>query len=142
MGLVQDRMHTSAQDKPDAVQSLPASWWEGLCCWLTTNLKDMEMTLERREGDGEWKMECLSHPLESVTTHRTPNGVQILSINVGVNGKSRVFQIAGPSSIMLYKDTAGFPIRVEISSQSVQTVLCFSGPLEPAEKHSSNAWGE
>jgi hypothetical protein len=130
------------QEKAAAMPVLPISWWEGLCCWLTMNLKGMEMTLERREGGGEWKVECLSHPLQSVTTHQTPNGVQIVCIKAGMNGNSRIFEIAGPDSITLYRDPAGFPVRVEIRNQDVQVVLCFSGPLEPQVRQSSNAWGE
>jgi len=129
-------------DQTGEAHALSVSWWEGLCCWLTTTLKGMEMTLERREGDGEWNVECLSHSLESVTTHRTPNGVQILSINAGMNGSSRAFEVAGPDSVALYKDPAGFPVRVEIKGHDVQVLLCFSGPIEPLSRHSSNAWGE
>jgi hypothetical protein len=59
-----------------------------------------------------------------------------------MNGNSRIFEIAGPDSITLYRDPAGFPVRVEIRNQDVQVVLCFSGPLEPQVRQSSNAWGE
>lgn len=142
MEAVKNQAHALKQDKPDAVQALPASWWEGLCCWLTANLKGMGMTLERREGGGEWEVECLSHPLESVTTHQTLNGVQILSISAGMNGNSKTFEIAGPDSITLSRDPAGFPVRVEMKNQEVQVLLCFSGPIEPQKRQSSNAWGE
>jgi hypothetical protein len=141
MNSVQQQVH-GLSEKSAIEQSMPASWWEGLCCWLTTNLKNMEMTLERREGGGEWQVECLSHPLQSVTTHQTPNGVQILSITAGMNGSSRVFEIAEPDSITLYQDPAGFPVRVELKNQRVEVLLCFSGPLEPPLRQSSNAWGE
>ena len=129
-------------EKAAMAQLLPATWWEGLCGWLTTNLKDMEMSLERREAGGEWNVECLLRPLQEVTTHQTPNGVQILSIRVGMNGKSRIFEFAGPQSITLCNDSAGFPVRVDIRSNDSELVLVFSGPLEPQKRQSSNAWGE
>jgi hypothetical protein len=102
----------------------------------------MEMTLERRECGEEWKVECLSHPLQTVTTHQALNGVQIISIAADMNGKSRVFEVAGPDSIMVCKDPAGFPVRVEIKNQEEQVLLCFSGPIESPLRQSSNAWGE
>jgi hypothetical protein len=142
MNPTQKELPAFTADKPTNVQPPPASWWEGLCCWLTTALKGMEMTLERREGNDEWKVECLSRPLESVTTHSTPNGIQVLSISAGTNGKSRIFEIAGPDSIMLSRDPAGFPVRVEMKNQEVQVLLCFSGPIESPLRQSSNAWGE
>lgn len=129
------------EEKIDAVETLPSSFWEGLSCWLTTILKGMEMTLERREDGGEWQVECLSRPLQCVTTHDT-NGVHILSISADINGISKVFEVAGPDSITLYKDPAGFPVRVEMKNQKVEVLLCFSGPIEPPWRRSSNAWGE
>jgi hypothetical protein len=128
--------------KAALAQLLPPTWWEGLCGWLTANLKDMEMSLERREAGGDWNVECLLRPLQEVTTHQTPNGVQILSIRVGMNGKSRIFELAGPESISLSNDAAGFPVRVEIRSHDSELVLVSSGPLDPQKKQSSNAWGE
>jgi hypothetical protein len=141
MNSVHEQLSALAVDEPANMQRYPRSWWEGLCCWLTTTLKGIEMTLERREGGGEWQVECLSHPLQRVTTHET-NGVQILCISADMNGNSKIFEIAGPNSIALSRDPAGFPVKVEIKSQDVQVVLCFSGLVEPQSRHSSNAWGE
>ncbi|HLY92842.1 MAG TPA: hypothetical protein VKQ89_06265 [Candidatus Angelobacter sp.] len=131
-----------ASVETEAGRALPAAWWDGLCGWLTDNLKNVEMTLERRrEDDREWKVECVSHPLESVSTHEA-NGVQIISITAGIDGKSRVFEFAGPHSITLFKDPAGFPVRVEIANENETLLLCFAGPIEPQTKQTSNSWGE
>jgi hypothetical protein len=143
MAAARDHSWMNAAHETKAEQSLPASWWEGLCCWLATTLKGMEMTLERRcEAEGEWKVECLSHPLESITTHQTPNGVQIISIGASIDGKSRIFEFAGANSITLFKDPAGLPVRVEIRNEDERVLLCFAGPIEPQTRQSSNAWGE
>jgi hypothetical protein len=141
MSSVQDQIH-AIEHKSQAAGPLPPSWWEGLCCWLTNNLRDMEMTLERRENGGDWKVECISHPLQSITTHFTANGVQVVSIIASVGGKPRTFDVAGPDSITLYRDPAGFPVKVDIRNQDVQVVMCFSGEIEPQRRQSSNAWGE
>lgn len=143
MAVLQDQTRVKAAQENEAGQTLPAAWWEGLCCWLTTALKGMEMTLERRrEAEGEWKVECISHPLESITTHQTPNGVQVISISASIDGKVRLFEFAGASSITLFKDPAGFPVRVEIRKDDEQLLMCFAGPTEPQARQSSNSWGE
>ena len=58
-------------------QPSPPSW-ETLCGWLTRDLRGMMTTIERREKDGDWVMESLSFPMESVTTHMTSNGVRVI----------------------------------------------------------------
>lgn len=143
MATARDPAQSRVSREAEASRALTASSWEALCCWLQSNLKNIEMTLERRrEGEGEWKVECISHPLQSVTTHQTQNGVQIISISASIDGKSRVFEISGPGSITLFKDPAGFPVRVEIRNDSEQVLLCFTGAIEPQTKQSSNSWGE
>jgi hypothetical protein len=59
-----------------------------------------------------------------------------------MNGNSKIFEIAGPDSITLSRDPAGFPVSVEMKNQEIQMLLCFSGPIEPQKRQSSNAWGE
>jgi hypothetical protein len=143
MATAPDQIRERSAHETEAGRALPASWWEGLCCWLATTLKGMEMTLQRRrEADGEWEVECLPHPLESITTHQTPNGVQIIWIGASIDGKTRVFEFAGANSITLFKDPAGFPARVEIRNEEEQLLLCFTGPIEPQTRQTSNSWGE
>lgn len=141
MSSVEDQIHATGH-KSQAAGPLPSSWWEGLCCWLTENLRDMEMTLERRENGGDWQVECISHPLQAISTHATANGVQVVSIIASMGGKPRTFDVAGPDSIALYRDPAGFPVRVDIHNQDGQILMCFSGHAEPPGRQSSNAWGE
>lgn len=142
MSSIENHVRASVPEQAAPGQLQPATWWEGLCGWLTTTLKGMEVTLERREEDGEWNVECLLRPLEGFATHRTPNGVQVLSIHVGMNGRSRVFEFAGADSVTLCRDPAGFPVRVEIRNKQAELLLCFSGPLEPQKTQTSNTWGE
>ncbi len=140
MNSVQDQISVT-QAQSDAPGLLPPSWWKGLCCWLTDCLHGMEMTLERRENGGDWQIECISHPLQAIQSHAA-NGVQIISIIASVGGKPKIFEVAGPDSISLYRDPAGFPVKVEIRNQDVQVVMCFSGAIESPSRQSSNAWGE
>jgi hypothetical protein len=123
-------------------QPLPQPSWEALCAWLTENLRGMEVTIERREGNGEWVVECLSYPLESVTTHQTLNGVQVISICVRMNGIIKSFEIAGPHLINLHRNAAGWPVKVEMGYQEGQLTLLFSGQMEPQRKITANSWGE
>jgi len=121
---------------------LPPSSWEALCTWLTENLRCMEATIERREGNGQWVVDCLSYPLESVSTHQTLNGVQVISVCVRMNGISKRFEIAGPYSISLHRNAAGWPIKVEVGYQEGELTLLFSGQMEPQKSLTANAWGE
>jgi hypothetical protein len=121
--------------------ALPPESWEKLCAWLTENLKGIGTTIERRQPGGEWGMECLEHRLEGITTHQA-NGVQIISVNMAMNGHHKLFAIAGPCSITLCKNAAGWPEIVEIGTDEGKFVMRFSGPPEPRKRMSSNAWGE
>jgi hypothetical protein len=99
-------------------------------------------TIERRETNGNWLMECLSQPLEGVTSHETTNGVRVISVSVRMDGHSRQFDFAGPNSLSLERDGAGFPTRLEMGYQDGQFILIFSGPMKPQSWPTGNAWGE
>jgi len=112
--------------------------WESLCDWLTRELHGMETTIERRDKGGDWVVECLSFPLESVTT-RTSNGVPIISIGVRMNGHTRLFEIAGPDSAGVRRNAAGWPIRVELGyaeGQPRPAVFRTAGSAALAEQES------
>ncbi len=116
--------------------------WQILCAWLSHDLKGIETTIERRSQNGEWVVECVSYPLESVTTRWGANGVQVVSIKVKVNGNIRLFEVPGPNSLEVRRNAAGWPIRIELGNGEGQTVLLFSGQTDPQRWASSNAWGE
>ena len=116
--------------------------WKALCAWLTRDLRGMETTIERRDKNGEWATECVSSPLESVTTHWTVNGVQVISIKVRMNGNPRLFEVTGPNLLELRRNAAGWPVKVELGYEEGRLALLFSGQMEPQRWPSRNAWGE
>jgi hypothetical protein len=116
--------------------------WKALCAWLTRDLRGMEASIERRDKNGEWAVECMSSPLESVTTHWTGNGVQVISIKVRMNGKPGLFEVTGPNLLEVRRNAAGWPIKVELGFEEGRLALLFSGQLEPQRWASRNAWGE
>lgn len=116
--------------------------WEALCDWLTRDLHNMEATIERRSKAGEWVVECVAYPLESVTTHETQNGVRVISVRVRSDGKTKLFEVSGPNSLGVLRNAAGWPIRVELGYEEGQFVLIFSGQMDPQSRSSSNSWGE
>lgn len=132
----------SAPAGAHATQGPTSTGWETLCGWLNQDLRGMMTTIERREKDGDWMVECLSYPLESVTTRQTSNGVRVMSISIRMNGASKLFEISGPHSIGLRRNAAGWPIRVELGYEEGQLVLLFSGQMDPQRRSSSNSWGE
>ena len=122
--------------------SLCVTLWEALCDWLTRDLHNMEATIERRSKDGEWTVECVSYPLESVTTHETQNGVRVISILARTDGTAKLFEVSGPNSLEVRRNAAGWPIRIELGYEEGQLVLIFSGQTDPQRKSSGNSWGE
>jgi hypothetical protein len=122
--------------------SLCVTPWEALCDWLTRDLHNMEATIERCSNAGEWIVECVSYPLESVTTHETPNGVRVISIGVRVDGKTKLFEASGPNSLAVRRNAAGWPIRIELGYTEGLFVLIFSGQTDPQRRSSCNSWGE
>lgn len=118
------------------------SSWEALCGWLTRDLRGMMTTIERREKGADWVVECLSFPMESVATRMTSNGVQVISVELRVNGSRKLFEVPGPNSIVVRRNAAGWPIRVELGYEEGQLVLLFSGQMDPERRASSNTWGE
>jgi|SRR5580765_1376934 len=143
-------MSTAVHPNPTTMQSSPSvperkpsvATWEILCEWLTQELRGLMTAIERREGDGDWIVECVSFPMESVTTHITSNGIRVLSVNVCMNGHSKRFEISGPNSIGLRRNAAGWPLRMELGYKEGRLVLVFSGQTDPQRRSSSNAWGE
>jgi hypothetical protein len=125
-----------------AKQGPTSAGWEVLCGWLAQDLRGMMTTIERREKGGDWVVECLSYPLESVTTRQTANGVRVISISIRMNGACKLFEISGPNSIGLRRNAAGWPIRVELGYEEGQVVLLFSGQMDPQRRSSRNSWGE
>jgi hypothetical protein len=122
--------------------SLCITPWETLCDWLTRDLRNMEATIERCSKAGEWVVECVSYPLESVTTHETPNGVRVISIAVRIDGRTKLFEVFGPNSLGVRRNAAGWPVRIELGYEEGQLVLIFSGQMDPPRRSSSNSWGE
>jgi hypothetical protein len=137
--LVDDKIATVAlsQEPP-----LSRTSWQILCAWLTRDLKGIETTIERRDWNGEWVVECVSYPLESVTARWAANGVQVISIKVKVNGNIKLFEVPGPNSLDVRRNAAGWPIRIDLGNAEGQTVLLFSGQIDPQRRASRNAWGE
>jgi hypothetical protein len=113
-----------------------------LCAWLTRDLKGMEASIERRDKNGEWAVECVSSPLESVTARWTANGVQVISIKVRMNGNPGLFEVAGPSLLEVRRNEAGWPIKVELGNEEGRLALLFTGQMETQRWASRNAWGE
>lgn len=145
MSAVAEPELSTMQFAPGASEARPQlspSSWETLCGWLTRDLLGMMTTIERREKDGDWVMECPSFPLESVTTHITSNGVRVISVSIRMNGSCKLFEISGPNSIGLRRNAAGWPIRVELGYEEGKLVLLFSGQMDPERRSSSNSWGE
>src|SRR6478736_5630368 len=103
--------------------SLCLTPWKPLCDWLTRDLHNLEVTIERRSKAGEWVVECVSYPLESVTTHETQNGVRVISIGIRINGKIKLFEVPGPYSLGVRRNAAGWPIRIELGYEEGQLVL-------------------
>ena len=122
--------------------SLCTAPWGPLCDWLTRDLRNMEATIERRSKAGEWVIECMARPLESVTSHETQNGVQVISIVVRLDGKTKLFEVFGPNSLGVHRNAAGWPIRIELGYEEGQLVLIFSGQMDSPLRSSSNSWGE
>lgn len=122
--------------------SISGAKWKTLCDWLTRDLHDMEATIERRSKAGEWVVECVSFPLESVTTHETQNGVRVVSIGVRMDGQTKLFDVSGPNSLGVHRNAAGWPVRIEFGYEEGQLVLIFSGQMDPQRRLSANSWGE
>jgi hypothetical protein len=125
-----------------AEASEPLCYWETLCSWLTRDLAGIKATIARRLSDGEWGLECDSHPLDSMTTHKTPNGVRIISIGVRLDGRTKLFEVAGPNSLALHWNAAGWLVRVEFGYDEGELALIFSGQMDPQKQSTGNSWGE
>jgi hypothetical protein len=143
-------MSTAVHPNPATMQSASSlrevkpnvDKWESLCGWLTQELRGIMTTVERREGDGDWVVECLSSPMESVTTRVTSNGIRVLSVSICMNGHRKLFEISGPNSIGLRRNAAGWPLRVDLGYEEGRLALIFSGQMDPQRRSSSNGWGE
>lgn len=116
-------------------------YWESLCIWLTNELKDVSATLVRLEQNTS-RLESHSHPVESVTTRLTPNGVRTIAIALRINGQNRTFEIAGPNSVSITRNSAGRVTTVAIRNYEGAIVLHLCGPLPVSCAPSANAWGE
>jgi len=140
-------MNTIIENKPVNTVTTPEppltrTSWQILCAWLTRDLKGIETTVERRNQNGEWVVECVSYPLESVTTRWAANGVQVIAVKVKANDNVLLFEVPGPNSLEVRRNAAGWPIRIELGNTEGLTVLLFSGQMDPQRWASRNAWGE
>ncbi|HEY7405007.1 MAG TPA: hypothetical protein VIB39_15890 [Candidatus Angelobacter sp.] len=145
MSTIVESKAASAISRPEVTRPEPAlsrTSWQILCAWLTRELKGLETTIERRDSNGEWVVECVSYPLLSVTTRWGANGVQVISIKVKVNGNTKLFEVSGPNTLDVKRNAAGWPIRIELGNTEGRTVLLFSGQMDPERWASRNAWGE
>lgn len=115
--------------------------WKSLCVWLTHDLHDVAVSVERREGKCS-RLETHFHPLESFATRVTPNGVRIVTVTVRTNGHSRAFEIPGPNSVTVRRNPAGRATRAEIRNDEGSIIMHFCGPLPIQATSSANAWGE
>jgi hypothetical protein len=144
MSRIVDSKQASTSPSPEIPvieQPLSRTSWQALCGWLTHELKGIETTIERRNRNGEWVVECISYPLESVTTRWMTNGVQIISIKLKANGNTLLFEVPRPTALEIRKNATGWPVRIELGSTESQTVLLFSEQMEPQKISQSHPGG-
>ncbi len=128
---------------PVATTKLDPGAWGVFCDWLTQNLEGLETTIERRDATGKIELECLSKPLDSITSRIMDNGVFAIAISVRMDCGSYKWEIAGPRSLVLYRNAAGWPTRVEIGfHEGSVVVLEFTGSRLASEMFTGNSWGE
>src|ERR1051325_9979614 len=142
MSGIAERELTNANEISASPDPLCVNPWNTLCAWLTRDLHDMEVTIERRSTGGAWVVEGVSFPLESVTTRETANGVRVISIGVHMAGKTKLFEVGGANSLGFRRNGAGWPVRVELGFEGGELVMLFSGQMDPQRQSSSNSWGE
>jgi hypothetical protein len=127
--------------RPEPPVSDSPAYWQALCSWLTNQVQGISVSIERRDGKLA-RLESHFHPLQSISTHLTPNGVRTIAMTVRTSGHLRAFEVAGPDAVTVKWNPAGRLTRIEIHNQEGAMVLHFSVPLPAQPSASSNAWGE
>jgi len=128
--------------EPIAAHEISGARWQEFCNWCSAKLRGIVTDIERDTGEELRTVECRQQPLEQIAAREMANGVTAIDVKVLVNGKPRIFEIAGPSWLRLHCNSAGFPTLLEIGYEEGKLVLHLTGATVAAPVFSGNSWGE
>lgn len=131
-----------SRPEPIVAHEIAAARWQEFCHWCTDMLRGMVVDIERDTGKGLRVVECWQRPLEQIAARELKNGVTAIDVAVDIGGKRRVFEIAGPNSLRLHCNAAGWPLALEIGYEEGKMVLHCSGVAATAPIYSGSSWGE
>jgi hypothetical protein len=128
---------------PEAITAheIALAAWQQFCFWLTQQLKGVETTIERLEGN-ERSIECLDRTLEKIEARDLADGVNAVLITVAERERHHVIEVAGPSFLRLHANAAGWPRVLEIGYEEGRLLLNFTHTNHSGETFTANSWGE
>ncbi|MFI5104398.1 MAG: hypothetical protein ACHP79_05690 [Terriglobales bacterium] len=132
----------ASRPEPIVAHEIAAARWQEFCHWCTEMLRGMVVDIERDTGKGLCVAECLQRPLEQIAARELKNGVTAIDVAVDIGGKRRVFEVAGPNSLRLHCNAAGWPLALEIGYEEGKLVLHCSSAAVTAPIFSGSSWGE
>ena len=129
--------------RPEAITAheIALATWQQFCLWLTLQLKGVETTIERQEGN-ERSIVCLDRTLEKVEARELADGVNAILITMAEKERQHVVEVAGPTFLRLHANAAGWPRVLEIGYEEGRLLLNFTHTNHSGETFTANSWGE
>lgn len=132
----------AARLEPIVAHEVATRRWQDFCQWCSQSMQGIVTDIERDTGKELRVVECLQQPLQQIAARVSANGVIAIDVTVAVNGKPRVFEVAGPRWLRVHCNSAGLPIVLEIGDEEGKLILHFTGATAAAPVFSGNSWGE
>ncbi len=123
-------------------QEIAAAVWPAFCASFSNRCHGVCTTVERVEGPGQGKIECIDRPFDQLLAVVLENGVTAIHVTVGTNSKRRTFAAPGPRWVRLHYNAAGIPTILEIGYSEGTLTLRFTGPIPAGPAFTANSWGE
>jgi hypothetical protein len=127
---------------PIAAHEISMQAWQVFCQWCSQSMQGIVTDIERDTGQELRVVECRQKPLQQIVARTAANGVTSIDVTVLMNGKPRIFEVAGPSWLRLHCNAAGLPLVLDIGYEGGKMVLHFTGATLAAPVFSGNSWGE
>lgn len=126
-----------------SVEMIAPEKWPDFCKAFIQEFRGILTSVERSdEIVNEPVAEAHELALEQLSAHTLANGVP--AITVVLEGKPRKIRLdsTGPLTLWLYRNSSGWPVRLEILHASGMRILHFTGEMLLGQGASANAWGE
>jgi hypothetical protein len=135
---------TAFERGPDgaAAREIAVAEWPAFCDWLSQSFHGIEISIERREPDGDVVALCRDCPFDRITARLLQHGVGAIRVVVEAKAGDRIFDVPGPKKIRLHTNPAGWPTHLEIACETEQVLVLFTGAAQSGPTYTGNSWGE